>query len=56
MTVVDPHLPIGIDQLRVDRLKVGEAVIGLSFHRHDGRVSVTADAPPGMVRVHGPEG
>jgi glycogen debranching enzyme len=56
VTVIDPPLPIGIDQLRVDRLKVGEEVIGLTFQRHGGRVAVTTDGPPGMVRMHGPNG
>jgi glycogen debranching enzyme len=51
VTVVDPRLPIGIDRLWVDRLQLGEDLIDLAFERHGGRITVTTNARPGVVRV-----
>ncbi|MGZ6037959.1 MAG: amylo-alpha-1,6-glucosidase [Phenylobacterium sp.] len=53
VTIVDPHLPIGIDRLWIDRLEVGEHVIGLAFERHGDRVAVTTEAPAGVVTIRG---
>jgi glycogen debranching enzyme len=55
VTVVDPHLPIGIDQLWVDGLRLGEETINLAFERHGGRVTVTSNARPGIVTVEEPQ-
>jgi glycogen debranching enzyme len=54
VTIVDPHLPIGIDRLWVDGLQLGAETISLAFERHNGRVTVTSNARPGVVIVEGP--
>ncbi|WP_374343528.1 glycogen debranching N-terminal domain-containing protein [Phenylobacterium sp.] len=36
----DPRLPIGIDRLRIDGLRVGERRVDLCFERSQGRVAV----------------
>ncbi|HEX2815937.1 MAG TPA: amylo-alpha-1,6-glucosidase [Phenylobacterium sp.] len=54
VTIVDPRLPIGIDRLRVDRLRVGADLIHLAFERHGERITVTTGARPGVVRLKGP--
>jgi glycogen debranching enzyme len=53
VTIVDPHLPIGIDRLWIDKLEVGEAVINLAFERHGDRIAVTTEGPPGLVSIRG---
>ncbi len=55
VTIVDPHLPIGIDRLWIDGLKVGAEVVNLAFERHGERIAVTAEARPGLVTIHGPD-
>jgi len=55
VTIVDPHLPIGIDRLWVDRLHVGDQIIDIAFERLGDRVAVNVAGPEGMVRVRGPE-
>jgi glycogen debranching enzyme len=55
VTIVDPHLPIGIDRLWVDELHVGPRIISLAFERHGERITVTTGAPPGVVLVKGPD-
>jgi hypothetical protein len=54
VTIVDPRLPIGIDRLWVDQLRVGESVIDLAFERRGGKITVTTEAAPGVVRLQGP--
>jgi glycogen debranching enzyme len=54
VTIVDPRLPIGIDRLWIDRLKLGDDVVSLAFERHGDRIAVTTGARPGVVRVVGP--
>ncbi|WP_304176352.1 amylo-alpha-1,6-glucosidase [Phenylobacterium aquaticum] len=39
----DPRLPIGIDQLRVEGLRVGDQKLDLNFERLQGRIAVHAD-------------
>lgn len=41
--LVDPRLPIGIDRLKVERLRVGSEMVDLTFERQGDRVSVHAD-------------
>ena len=53
MTIVDPHLPIGIDRLWIDRLEVGEHTISLAFERRGDRVAVTTEGPAGLVTIRG---
>jgi glycogen debranching enzyme len=53
ITIVDPRLPIGIDRLWIDGLKIGGDTVRLAFERHGDRVAVTAEAPPGLVVIHG---
>jgi glycogen debranching enzyme len=55
VTIVDPRLPIGIDRLWIDRLKLGDEVVSLAFERHGDRIAVTTGAKPGVVRVRGPD-
>jgi glycogen debranching enzyme len=55
VTIVDPRLPIGIDRLWVDGLKVGEQMVALAFERHGERITVTSGARPGVVTVRGPD-
>ena len=53
VTVVDPHLPIGIDRLWIDGLQVGDETIDLAFERHGERVAVTTEARAGLVTIRG---
>jgi glycogen debranching enzyme len=55
VTLVDPHLPIGIDRLWIDKLQVGDEVIGLAFERRGDRVAVTTEGPAGLVTIRGLE-
>jgi glycogen debranching enzyme len=55
VTIVDPHLPIGIDRLWIDKLQVGDEVIGLAFERRGDRVAVTTEGPAGLVTIRGLE-
>jgi glycogen debranching enzyme len=55
VSIVDPHLPIGIDRLWIDGLKLGSETISLAFERHGERITVTTDAPTGVVTIHGPD-
>lgn len=41
--LVDPRLPIGIDHLRVEKLRVGAETVDLTFERQGDRVSVHTD-------------
>ena len=41
--LVDPRLPIGIDRLRVDRFRVGDEMVDLTFERQGDKISVHAD-------------
>ena len=43
IVLVDPRLPIGIDRLRVEKLRVGAETVDLTFQRQGERVSVHAD-------------
>lgn len=43
ITLVDPRLPIGIDRLRVEHLRVGAETVDLTFERQGERVSVHAE-------------
>ncbi len=52
VSIVDPHLPIGIDRLWINELKVGSETINLAFEQHGERVTVTTDARPGLVSLH----
>ena len=40
--IVDPRLPIGIDQLSISGLRVGDEKVDLAFQRIGGQVAVTA--------------
>ena len=53
VTLVDPHLPIGIDRLWIDGLELGDLSISLAIERHGERITVSTDAPDGVVRVEG---
>jgi glycogen debranching enzyme len=53
VTIVDPHLPIGIDRLWIDGLQVGDETIALAFERHGERVAVTTEARAGLVTIRG---
>jgi glycogen debranching enzyme len=44
----DPRLPIGIDQLRVEGLRVGERRVDLCFERSQGRVAVQVAGGSGV--------
>lgn len=46
IVIADPHLPIGIDRLRVDGLRVGDEKITLMFERSGERVLVTTVGRP----------
>jgi glycogen debranching enzyme len=54
ITVVDPHLPIGIDRLWIDALRVGDDIIDLAFERHGQEVRVTSHSRQGTVVVKVP--
>ncbi|MDB5424219.1 MAG: Amylo-alpha6-glucosidase [Phenylobacterium sp.] len=54
VTIVDPRLPIGIDRLWIEALKVGDETIDIAFERHGDRIQVHTSAPPGLVKVQGP--
>jgi glycogen debranching enzyme len=43
IVLVDPRLPIGIDRLRVEHLRVGAETVGLTFQRQGDRVTVHAE-------------
>ncbi len=47
-----PELPVGLDQLSVTRLKIGEGTIDLHFHRLNGQVVVMPRDRRGKVSVH----
>ncbi len=55
VTMVDPHLPIGIDRLWIDRLCVGEEFIDLAIERHGDEIRVVTEARAGLVVVQRPE-
>ncbi len=55
ITIIDPRLPIGIDRLWIDGLKVGDRVVDLAFERHGDAIKVVSEAPPGCVCVNGPD-
>jgi glycogen debranching enzyme len=49
--LVDPRLPIGIDRLRVEHLRVGTESVDLTFERQGDRVTVhTEGGAPIMIR------
>jgi glycogen debranching enzyme len=50
---VDPRLPIGIDRLCIEDLKIGGESLDLTIEGHGGRVTVTASRPD-LVSVFGP--
>lgn len=43
IVLVDPRLPIGIDRLKIEHLRVGDETVDLTFERQGERVSVHAD-------------
>jgi glycogen debranching enzyme len=45
IVLVDPRLPIGIDRLAVERLRVGAQSVDLIFERQGDRVAVRAEGP-----------
>jgi hypothetical protein len=49
--ILDPRLPIGIDRLWVDGLRVGEAKVDLNFERIGGHVAVHASGGDVPVRL-----
>jgi glycogen debranching enzyme len=51
VTLVDPHLPIGIDRLWIDNLELCGAPISLAIERHGDRIKVVTDAEDGVVIV-----
>ena len=56
VTIVDPRLPIGIDRLWIEDLQVGHHCLTIAFERHhDDRILVETTAPPGVVKVLGPD-
>jgi glycogen debranching enzyme len=54
ITVVDPHLPIGIDRLWIDALRVGDDVIDLAFERHGDEIRVASHSRQRTVVVKVP--
>ncbi|MFI4964025.1 MAG: glycogen debranching N-terminal domain-containing protein [Caulobacterales bacterium] len=46
VAIVDPRLPIGLDQLSIDGLRVGAEKLDLRFESLGGRVAVTAKGRP----------
>jgi hypothetical protein len=44
--IVQPRLPANIEQLRVERLKVGQGLVDLRFQRIGNRIVVSAESPP----------
>jgi glycogen debranching enzyme len=52
IVIRDPRLPIGIDSLQVDGLRLGDETVDLAFERDGRRVEVHADGPArSRVRV-----
>jgi glycogen debranching enzyme len=52
IVIQDPRLPIGIDRLQVEGLRIGDETVDLRFEREGRRVSVHADGPArGLVRM-----
>lgn len=52
LLVVDPHLPAWLPDLRVDGVRVGEAVVDLEFRRgQSGRTTYRVRRQRGSVRV-----
>jgi glycogen debranching enzyme len=43
--IIDPRLPIGIDQLHVDGLRVGGEIVNLRFEREGRQIAVHAEGP-----------
>jgi glycogen debranching enzyme len=54
VTFVDPRLPIGIDQIRIEGLEVGAHRIDIALQRVAGRVEVETTAANGIVRIERP--
>jgi glycogen debranching enzyme len=55
ITIVDPRLPIGIDRLWIEGLELAGQTHDIAFERHGDRIQVQTSAPPGVVRVEGPQ-
>jgi glycogen debranching enzyme len=51
LQVVHPMLPQGVDRLRVTRLRVGQAVVDLTFHRGKDGVEVEVVKLDGTLEV-----
>ncbi|MCR5877936.1 hypothetical protein [Phenylobacterium sp. J367] len=47
----DPHLPVGIDHLRIDNLAVGDARVSLKFDRAGRLVHVKSHTADPTIRV-----
>jgi glycogen debranching enzyme len=45
VTMADPRLPIGIDQLAIEGLRIGDDCIDLHIQRHGRRIGVTCSHP-----------
>ena len=53
VSVADPRLPIGIDRLCIEGLRIGPDYVTLTVKQHGKRVGVTC-SHPGRLRVRGP--
>jgi glycogen debranching enzyme len=54
ISIVDPRLPIGIDRLRIEGLRVGDEHLDLVFERIGGRIAVTTGGRPKIpIRLYG---
>jgi len=54
ITIANPRLPIGIERLRIDGLRVGDEKLDLRFEQHGDHVEVTAPGRPKTpIRVVG---
>jgi hypothetical protein len=54
ISIVDPRLPIGIDRLRIEGLRVGDEYLDLVFERIGGRIAVTTGGRPKIpIRLYG---
>jgi hypothetical protein len=49
IVLVDPRLPIGIDRLAVERLRVGALTVDLIFERQGERVAVRTEGDVPLI-------
>jgi glycogen debranching enzyme len=51
ITFVNPALPANLSELRIERLKVGEASVDLLFKRHSQGIAVEVSGKHGDVEI-----